>query len=439
MSGNPDNLLSPGDFVAPDPSNPSYASVLGSQVATRAAANLLWRGAKGVAGDAWDLIQKPGQILRSEATPYPGAVNSVDPAGYAARLAGYGMGVGSVLAPATSAGMFAGRGANIASETARKRMGTLAEAEAMERGGWPRNAPSGREDIFNTTGWFRGADGEWRFIIPDSSLRLKTENLQADRSFYVDPANNTYRLPSKPTKLSDIMEHDELFQAYPKLADIMVSDLPQRFINMNYRGMITPGKIQLAPDNAFNLTRVLAHEGQHAVQRAEGFARAGNPQEFLPAGHMQEMEANANLIGDLERQLQRDHNIDPDIVNQHFGFPPYNKARLNYEPELMGAPFDIVQDLVNAKIHHLDLHEMYDDAMRNYLSLGGEVEARTTERALVDRNWWRLPERTGTLSPDLTKLVREPYPGYDQQIIRFDQNSPLIMPSKPTVDPNMPP
>src|SRR5215469_6267410 len=98
MSGSPDNLLTPGLFADPDPSNPEAARIIGSQALVRAAGNLLWRGARGVLGDVWEnVIKPPGQILFGERTPYAGYANSLDPAAYAGRLAGYGMGVGNLL------------------------------------------------------------------------------------------------------------------------------------------------------------------------------------------------------------------------------------------------------------------------------------------------------------------------------------------------------
>src|SRR5215831_16172573 len=109
MAGNPDNLLGPGAFAPADPDNPLAPQVLGSQLLTRGAANLLWRAAKSFGSDVADLVTTPGRVLTGEATPYPGYSNSIDPAAYAARLAGYGMGFGRAMpAPTGSVGMFAG-------------------------------------------------------------------------------------------------------------------------------------------------------------------------------------------------------------------------------------------------------------------------------------------------------------------------------------------
>jgi hypothetical protein len=82
------NLSSPGEGKR----------LLGSQIASEAAANLLWRGAKGIAGDAWNLIKAPGQILERSLTPSmePGP-NQLSIPEYALGLAGMGLGAGNVL------------------------------------------------------------------------------------------------------------------------------------------------------------------------------------------------------------------------------------------------------------------------------------------------------------------------------------------------------
>jgi len=99
VTASPDNLLTPGLFADPDPSNPQAANIAGAQALVRGATNLLWRGAKGVAGDVWDLVKAPGEILSGERTPYAGAANSLDPAAYAGRLAGYGLGIRALGGP----------------------------------------------------------------------------------------------------------------------------------------------------------------------------------------------------------------------------------------------------------------------------------------------------------------------------------------------------
>ena len=70
------------------------------------------------------------------------------------------------------------------------------------------------ETVRQETGWFKGYDGKWRFEISDFESHLienpKLEQHEADGEIYFTG------------KLSDILEHKELFKAYPELKDINI-------------------------------------------------------------------------------------------------------------------------------------------------------------------------------------------------------------------------
>lgn len=58
--------------------------------------------------------------------------------------------------------------------------------------------------IWQSTGWYKDKDGAWKFEIDDSPAKIKNQN--AD-------------------KLGDLLEHKELFKAYPELRDISVKKI----------------------------------------------------------------------------------------------------------------------------------------------------------------------------------------------------------------------
>lgn len=70
------------------------------------------------------------------------------------------------------------------------------------------------ETVRQETGWFKGYDGKWRFEISDFESHLienpKLERHEADGEIYFTG------------KLSDILEHKELFKAYPELKNINI-------------------------------------------------------------------------------------------------------------------------------------------------------------------------------------------------------------------------
>ena len=92
------------------------------------------------------------------------------------------------------AGIFAKNADNFKLDTARE----------MEESG-----EATQEQIRKETGWYRGYDGLWRFEIDDSKMKIKETNI-------VDG----------DTKLGDILEHSDLFAAYPQLKDITICAQP---------------------------------------------------------------------------------------------------------------------------------------------------------------------------------------------------------------------
>ena len=58
--------------------------------------------------------------------------------------------------------------------------------------------------IWQSTGWYKDKDGAWKFEIDDSPAKIKNQN--AD-------------------KLGNLLEHKELFKAYPELKDIKIKKI----------------------------------------------------------------------------------------------------------------------------------------------------------------------------------------------------------------------
>lgn len=178
------------------------------------------------------------------------------------------------------------------------------------------------EEIRQQTGWFKGVDGKWRFEISDkdamvdlsvwrqtsretarsidkqidyynaemSRLIKKRDSgdmTQADfekayneamrlRMEAVDKLHNGKLTPA--VKLSDILQHDTLYAAYPELANLKLSFV--FFDNFHKMGSYRDDVLYLneeLQDNPKELKSVLMHEIQHAIQRKESFAVGGSP------------------------------------------------------------------------------------------------------------------------------------------------------------------
>lgn len=148
-------------------------------------------------------------------------------------------------------GIFAGPGARTANR------GALTLAQQMAARGMS------REQIWDATGWFIGADKKWRFEIPDDRMRA---------------------IPGQGQGLSDQapVRHPELSAAYPDATNRVYVKTSQR-PGLSEGGFgagdvdALPLIVAKAPDNP-ELRSAVAHELQHLVQVQEGFARGGSPE-----------------------------------------------------------------------------------------------------------------------------------------------------------------
>lgn len=163
---------------------------------------------------------------------------------------------------------------------------TLKEAKALDKIGAPDEA------IRRETGWSKGADKKWRYEIDDSKAKLKTDDSVVHG------------------KLGDVLDHPELFSAYPELAekvwvngqhspaiDSTTGSLQKIGESIGYR-MEASGK---SPDEMLS---AILHETQHGIQNVEGFAGGGNTRLFKAGSNradLQNMTRDEYQRGDAKK------------------------------------------------------------------------------------------------------------------------------------------
>lgn len=123
------------------------------------------------------------------------------------------------------------------------------------------------DEIWNETGWFKGADGKWRFEIDDTGLGFKSDGLS---KFKKDPVG-------RYTLVDDMVRHDDLFAAYPSLQRGQHSI--QKGDGWN-EGSWNGADFSVASRPKEDMRGILGHEFQHYVQGREGFAGGGSPSRF---------------------------------------------------------------------------------------------------------------------------------------------------------------
>ena len=280
----------------------------------------------------------------------------------------------------------------------------LNTAKEMEKNG------ADAETIRQKTGWFRGADGKWRWEIDDSGTETNTRwnflrnpdakryNELFEKAYLHGTATaedlnelqildkNLKGVRKSPLYLDEIVRHDKLFEAYPALRDVKV-----RFEanTGNKEGSYHPETdefvlrtgLKLEPEK---LKSTLIHEIQHAIQEREGFARGSNPgywDEMIQGGY-----SRRKNDGRIERARQEYHRIF-DSAPEEFRdkVRRINRARLDGDYDAAEAVVDELYDSEYADLwSQLDMAEFEWRSDRGeelnayelYRNTAGEIEAR---------------------------------------------------------------
>jgi hypothetical protein len=210
----------------------------------------------------------PGDVLSGKVES--GSVQEIE---RAADLAGLMIGgpapVASKMAEGTL-GSFAG----VTSKTFDK--GALEVAQAAEKEGLH------PEEIWNKTGFFRGADNRWRYEIVDKDAKINEKGF--DRKVEADMSGEeipTISVKEFGTTVGEALDHPELFKAYPHLKNVGIYPLPEQLAERGVIGQMAEGNMYLKNDLHPDFVRsVILHELSHEIQKKEGFARGGSAPEF---------------------------------------------------------------------------------------------------------------------------------------------------------------
>ena len=216
------------------------------------------------------------------------------------------------------------------------RMDNLSVARKMEE------EKKDAKAIKMATGWERGADGKWRYEMPDAKIK---DTMDVGGGHIVKRYEDD--MLWNGGKLSKVIDAPELFKAYPQLKDVRIetdaimNDMPS---NGEYNSKTNT--ITIHADELKYMNSILNHEIQHAIQDIEGFAKGGSPR--LVRG---EVKKKLNEVTKQIRQLRAEGKEDEAkaLVEKNRGL--YNAYQKN-------------------------------DDYNSYKSLAGEVEARNVSARL---------------------------------------------------------
>ncbi len=185
--------------------------------------------------------------------------------------------------------------------------------------------------VWKETGWGKGPDGIWRTEIADDQAKMMmSSSLGSDKGALVSSSEPQ----SIRSSLASSIDHPELWNAYPKLAD-RTANLVRVAPNYEASGQFTPGKVVVKAPDLRTAKSVNLHEIQHAIQHQEGFPTGGSPSQFINPNMPQDSAAleaafkkYLSLGGEAEARLtQRRLLMPPSLRREVYPWDPaYFKA-----------------------------------------------------------------------------------------------------------------
>ena len=333
--------------------------------------------------------------------------------------------------------MFAGeKGAARADrgEEALTRQNNLDAAQKMEA------AKKEAKAIKLATGWERGADGKWRYEIPDgiyhpkgdaelkkalakqpwreelnglSDRILDGEGLSKEETERFNELSEKeaafkadYLKKEKP-HLADWLENDELFKAYPELKRVGIvftDNMPKEQAGYYDSKSNT---ITVNTNSSEDTASIIAHEVQHAIQRYEGFATGGNlkaAMEYLSGNKRADVKIKQQLAYKLSQE--KGLGLSEEEVNSligHLEYEDISDDELQKQIDALCQKHNITEDQLE------DIYPMDSVWHEAYNRISGEAEARNVQK----RMGMTAEERRVSLAADTEDVAR------DSQILLF--------------------
>lgn len=325
----------------------------------------------------------------------------------------------------------------------------LALAEAMEEDG------ASRKEIWEKTGWIRGADKNWRFEIDDSKAEFRPEGdagLMQEEGYRrlqeltdkwaesfdggedltdaeegeMEALEEKYsdRVWEKKYELQDFLKHDKLYEAYPLLRH---TTLRFEKLDPGVKGKFDKrnGAIILSDSLFGKGPETLLHEIQHIVQKYEGFQGGTSPEywarrDYESGDRLQErlQQEYDDILNGLTKEEQNDYiryqEIDGELERLFYSEKPGDTEKYDrmdaehdrlyeklYPNEWFGKLLDLKRQMENPG-------EVY---LGQYINSAGEIEARET----ASRRKMTAEERQNKM-PDL---------GWDRALLTEDTGNAM--------------
>lgn len=269
----------------------------------------------------------------------------------------------------------------------------LNEAQAMAAEG------KMQREIYEKTGWRRGADGKWRFEIPDNLDKIDIKKLQSTKQFFT---------------LGEIYDNEKLYEAYPFLREVTIQ---KEKLDGNRLGY-SEGDYLIVIDNNVDewfTPGTIIHELQHIIQNYEGFASGGNTRQVR------------TLVNEaIRKKTEEARSLAPHATMYYNRRREYEMAMIMGDEarmkELEGPIKKLEQEIPN-KARRDRIYKLFSEAdsllrkannmsdKQLYRNLYGEKEARAAEeKARISTRMERSRQKGNTQYDEILRDYTERLP-----------------------------
>lgn len=285
------------------------------------------------------------------------------------------------------------------------RMDNLSVARKMEE------EKKDAKAIKMATGWERGADGKWRYEMPDAKIKdMKDIGGGHIVKRYEDD------MLWNGGKLSKVIDAPELFKAYPQLKDVRIeTDAIMNDMPSNGEYNAKTNTITIHADELKYMNSILNHEIQHVIQSIEGFGKGGSPEqmekEFKAAQDEWKARAYAHELEEKTKEMGGEYNqseVEKALVEEYKDLDmsdelPDKETRIKGFNYFARGYADRSMDDAIKRFRLNESTRADFDSYKEYLKLSGEVESRNVEKRLDMTD----EERRKTLAESTEDVARK--------------------------------
>lgn len=258
-------------------------------------------------------------------------------------------------------------------------------------------------------GLFKLPDNQFRFEIDDRPAQIKLDIPDDSAALFGDITGdalervlpNTSELGGVKLRLSEFLDHDELYENYPQLKDYPVVIKYDRKdpgrgsfnprtntieINLGDMGPIFADQSISGKELKKRIKSTLVHEIQHAVQEIEGFARGSNP-------------SVSNPLASVTAAINQNESVLASVRNNEF---LYNAARSDISKFADAERIKYYEEM--ALRDSFQPRRLFNQA--NWYRYGDEIRRELSDELGYTYNKRKSPKREQWIAAAFAKLAK---------------------------------